>query len=91
MPAQVFFWGEKKAAFWHTAAMSSGPKITREPGFPGSAGQEKNLPVTAASEGRKKSETGDSQQQRPKEIGGRDGPEPVRYGDWEKAGRCIDF
>ena len=28
---------------------------------------------------------------RPKEIGGRDGPDPTRYGDWEKAGRCIDF
>ncbi|WP_206202928.1 DUF1674 domain-containing protein [Thioalkalivibrio sp. XN8] len=28
---------------------------------------------------------------RPKEIGGREGPEPVRYGDWEKNGRCIDF
>lgn len=26
-----------------------------------------------------------------KEIGGRDGPEPTRYGDWEKKGRCIDF
>jgi len=25
------------------------------------------------------------------EIGGRPGPEPTRYGDWEKAGRCIDF
>ncbi len=28
---------------------------------------------------------------RPKEFGGRDGPEPTRFGDWEKAGRCIDF
>ncbi|MDH4106703.1 MAG: DUF1674 domain-containing protein [Gammaproteobacteria bacterium] len=28
---------------------------------------------------------------RPKEIGGRPGPEPTRYGDWEKNGRCIDF
>jgi len=28
---------------------------------------------------------------REKEIGGRDGPDPTRYGDWEKAGRCIDF
>ncbi len=28
---------------------------------------------------------------KPKEIGGRDGPDPTRYGDWEKAGRCIDF
>jgi hypothetical protein len=29
--------------------------------------------------------------QKPKEIGGRKGPDPTRYGDWEKAGRCIDF
>jgi hypothetical protein len=28
---------------------------------------------------------------RPREIGGRKGPEPTRYGDWEKNGRCIDF
>ena len=28
---------------------------------------------------------------RPKEIGGPKGPEPTRYGDWEKNGRCIDF
>ena len=27
----------------------------------------------------------------PKESGGRDGPDPTRYGDWEKNGRCIDF
>jgi hypothetical protein len=27
----------------------------------------------------------------PLELGGRDGPEPTRFGDWEKAGRCIDF
>ena len=28
----------------------------------------------------------------PKELGGRrDGPEPVRYGDWEKNGIAIDF
>ena len=25
------------------------------------------------------------------EIGGRDGPDPTRYGDWEKNGRCVDF
>ena len=25
------------------------------------------------------------------ETGGRDGPEPVRYGDWEKNGIAIDF
>jgi hypothetical protein len=27
----------------------------------------------------------------PPEIGGQKGPEPTRYGDWEKAGRCTDF
>lgn len=27
----------------------------------------------------------------PKELGGRDGPEPVRYGDWENKGLAIDF
>jgi len=26
-----------------------------------------------------------------KEINGRNGPEPTRFGDWEKNGRCIDF
>jgi len=26
-----------------------------------------------------------------REIGGRKGPDPTRYGDWEKNGRCIDF
>jgi hypothetical protein len=28
---------------------------------------------------------------KPVEIGGPPGPEPTRYGDWEKRGRCIDF
>ena len=27
----------------------------------------------------------------PKELGGREGPEPVRYGDWEKKGIAVDF
>lgn len=25
------------------------------------------------------------------EIGGPKGPEPTRYGDWERKGRCTDF
>jgi hypothetical protein len=28
---------------------------------------------------------------RPAETGGPTGPEPTRFGDWERAGRCIDF
>jgi hypothetical protein len=27
----------------------------------------------------------------PLEIGGPQGPEPTRFGDWEKNGRCVDF
>lgn len=27
----------------------------------------------------------------PEEIGGPQGLEPTRYGDWERRGRCIDF
>jgi hypothetical protein len=27
----------------------------------------------------------------PVELGGRAGPDPTRYGDWELRGRCIDF
>lgn len=27
----------------------------------------------------------------PREIGGREGPEPVRFGDWERRGIAVDF
>jgi len=29
--------------------------------------------------------------QRAREVGGRAGPDPVRYGDWEKGGIACDF
>jgi hypothetical protein len=53
----------------------------------------KNLPPAAqralaeAEERRKAAKDKDL----PTELGGRDGPEPVRYGDWEKKGIAIDF
>ena len=43
--------------------------------------------LAEAEERRKKAKEADV----PKEYGGRDGPEPVRYGDWEKKGLAIDF
>lgn len=54
----------------------------------------RDLPAAAqralaeAEERRRAAETADPL---PKELGGRDGPEPVRYGDWEKKGLAIDF
>ncbi len=32
-----------------------------------------------------------SQNPSQKEVGGRQGPDPVRFGDWEKGGICTDF
>ena len=55
--------------------------------------QPQDLPPAAqralaeAEERRKKA----ARQELPTELGGRDGPEPVRYGDWEKKGLAIDF
>jgi hypothetical protein len=55
----------------------------------------KDLPPAAqralaeAAERRKKAEA--EAKALPAELGGRDGPEPVRYGDWEKKGLAIDF
>ena len=41
----------------------------------------------SSASGTAKSEKGEAQ----KEIGGRAGPEPTRYGDWEKKGIISDF
>lgn len=40
---------------------------------------------------RAKAEAESAASPRPTELGGRDGPDPARYGDWEKKGLAIDF
>ena len=55
--------------------------------------QEKELPPEAK---RALAEAEDRRQKAakldlPKELGGRDGPEPVLFGDWEKKGLAVDF
>ncbi len=45
--------------------------------------------LAEAAERRKKAEA--EARELPRDLGGRDGPEPVRYGDWEKKGIAIDF
>jgi hypothetical protein len=60
-----------------------------------SAGKDKELTPAArralqeAEERRAKAHA--SEQDRPKEVHGREGPDPVRYGDWEKKGIATDF
>ncbi len=55
--------------------------------------ERKDLPpaaqrALAEAEARRKAE---QKEALPTELGGRDGPEPVRYGDWEKKGIAVDF
>ena len=45
----------------------------------------------ALAEAEERRRKADAEKPLPKELGGRDGPEPVRYGDWEKKGIAIDF
>lgn len=52
--------------------------------------EQRKIPGDGAEERREPSDESGSAGT-PAEIGGRDGPDPTRYGDWEKAGRCIDF
>ena len=57
----------------------------------------KDLPPAAqralaeAEERRKQADAAAAAAKHPKEIGGRSGPEPTRYGDWEKKGIISDF
>ena len=56
---------------------------------------EKSDPISAAAK-RALAEAEVRRGKRPKdvaavELGGRDGPEPVRYGDWERKGIAVDF
>ena len=44
--------------------------------------------ANAEAEARRAAET---KQELPPELGGRKGPEPTRYGDWEKKGTASDF
>lgn len=63
----------------------------------GKAGLGANTPVQMASASAKKPEASGAKPKAPdaspkaKEIGGPSGPEPTRYGDWERKGICYDF
>ncbi len=53
---------------------------------------DKPLPAaTAAKKDKPKGTDGKAGAPAAREVGGRDGPDPTRYGDWEKNGRCVDF
>jgi hypothetical protein len=67
-----------------------------EMGAKESAGVRPDITVKNSAEAgpKKKPEPGireAGQQAGDREIGGPEGPEPTRFGDWERKGRCIDF
>ncbi|MBU1212302.1 MAG: DUF1674 domain-containing protein [Alphaproteobacteria bacterium] len=47
--------------------------------------------LAEAEERRAQAERALAESEKAKEVGGRDGPEPTRYGDWEKGGIVSDF
>ncbi len=47
--------------------------------------------LAEAAERRRKRQQDNNNAPRDKEIGGREGPDPVRYGDWENNGIISDF
>jgi len=64
------------------ASESNQPSPAPSATAPGT-GRGEELPLPVPGEGRGEG--------LPREIGGREGLDPTRYGDWEKSGRCIDF
>lgn len=47
--------------------------------------------VRALAEAAERRKLAQQQPDLPPELGGRKGPEPVRFGDYEKKGICVDF
>lgn len=75
------------------------PKSDRTPGNGGaeSPTAAETRPLTPAAEralaeaAARRAEADAAVAERRAELGGRDGPEPTRYGDWEKGGIISDF
>ncbi len=65
-------------------------RVTRTGALPGQAAQAAAPAPTSEPAGNTgKPPTGNTG--KPQEIGGPSGPEPTRFGDWERNGICVDF
>ena len=67
----------------------NGPKTGTE-----TSGRKRDLPPAARralAEAEARRAAAREEQKRETEIGGPKGPDPVRYGDWERKGRAVDF
>jgi hypothetical protein len=67
---------------------------TKQPGNPNTGREltpQARRALTEAEERRRLADARRVAKPAPKEVGGRDGPDPTRYGDWEKDGIASDF
>jgi len=89
---------------WHGYAKSEAmptdrdqpsPQQPANEAVPDPLGKERPLPPTAeralAEAAARRADREDKATDQPKEVGGRDGPDPTRYGDWEIKGLASDF
>jgi len=73
--------------------MSDDPEAANEQQEPPADTAKKDLPpaaIRALAEAEER-RAAEKALELPKELGGREGPEPVRFGDWEKKGLAVDF
>lgn len=71
----------------HNEPSDRQPPPVAPSGKPRSPAAERALAEAAA----RRAEAEQSAVERPKEVGRKAGPEPTRYGDWEKKGLAVDF
>lgn len=72
-----------------TETRGAGQQANNETGSHRKLTPEARRALKEAEERRKQAEN--AREEQPSERGGRDGPDPVRYGDWEKDGIISDF
>ena len=73
----------KNHGFWQTCRMRGSPRQAQAPADEAETEETPGHQPPATS--------GEMTLEKPREVGGPEGPEPTRFGDWERAGRCIDF
>jgi hypothetical protein len=70
---------------------SSAAVRAQNPRSPGETGARAASPPAVRALAEAEARRRGAREPQPREINGRDGPEPVRYGDWEVRGLATDF
>ncbi len=92
------FTGHRPKPARFTQGASKADAVPREPArpamdaaLPRAAKPSPAAQAKATKPGATKPRAAKAEATKPVEIGGPDGPEPTRYGDWERKGICVDF